>query len=200
MESEVRDNLDYEEELEQVPSYTPEDELAALKSRARMMGLVVRGNPSLETMRKLVNNALNGVVEEDSNQLTKTPAMSKQAREAAIIEEATKLVRVRITCMNPSKRDIQGEIISVGNKVIGTVKKFVPFSADSHPEGYHLPNVIYQAIKERKYQGFRTVSHSNGEKTKEAVMMSEFAIEVLPPLTPEQLKDLAKVQAAKQGL
>ena len=37
-----------------------------------------------------------------------------------------RLVRCRITCMNPSKREWEGEIISVGSAKNGTFKKYVP--------------------------------------------------------------------------
>ena len=191
------------EVAETAPTYTPEDEMAALKARARLLKITVRGNPSLETMRKLVNDAINGTTEETSEGSTPTSApkaLTKQEKEQQVIDDAMRLVRVRIVCMNPAKRDVQGEIISVGNKLLGTVKKFVPFVASAHPDGYHLPNILYQEMKSRKYQGFRTVSHNNGQKTQEAALFNEFAIEVLPNLTPEELKELAQVQAAKKGV
>ncbi|QGH72826.1 MAG: hypothetical protein [Podoviridae sp. ctLUJ1] len=200
----AQDNEQFFEAPETAPKYTPEDEMAALKARARLLKITVRGNPSLETMRKLVNDAITGVSEDeksgDESATESRAPLSKQDKEKQIHDDALRLVRVKIACMNPAKRDVQGEIISVGNKIVGTVKKFIPFIAANHPDGYHIPNILYQHLKQRKYQGFRTITHSNGQKTQKAELFNEFAIEVLPNLTPEQMQELARIQAAKKGV
>lgn len=174
------------------------DQLTLLKERAKKMGIAIKGNPSIETVKQLIADHIG----EDSDKAddTEDSAKTKRMRNKAIRDEAMKLVRVKITCMNPSKKNWQGEIISVGNKAIGTVKKYIPLQAETHEDGYHIPNVIYQYIKNKKYQTFKTIKHSNGEKTKKSVQVNEYAIAVLPQLTPKELAELKAAQTAKGGV
>lgn len=174
------------------------DEKTLLKQQCKTMGIPVQGNPSVETLKALIADRKADMDVKSSG--VKEPNETKLQRHKRIREEATKLVRCRITNMNPSKKSQQGEIFSVGNKVIGTHKKYIPYNPSTHEDGYHIPNTIYQALKTRKYQFFKPVKHPNGETTQESVLVNEFAIEVLPPLTEEELKDLSKAQAAKGGL
>ena len=48
--------------------------------------------------------------------------------------------------MNPAKKEWTGEIMTVGNRVIGSVKKFIPFNAD---DGWHVPYIMYEQLRER---------------------------------------------------
>ena len=113
------------------------------------------------------------------------------------MQEATKLVRIRVTCMNPAKKEWEGEIITVGNAGVGTYKKYIPFNAD---EGWHVPNIIYQALQERQCQVFVSSKTKNGVTIRQGKLIKEFAIEVLPPLTEEELKDLAQRQAMAKSI
>jgi hypothetical protein len=94
--------------------------------------------------------------------------------------------------MNPNKKDWPGEILSISNRVIGTIKKFVPFNTEV---GYHVPAAILRLVQERKYQAFKEIKLPNGQKQKRGHLVKEFAIEILDPLTPQELKDLAQRQA-----
>lgn len=117
-----------------------------------------------------------------------------------LVREETKLIRVRITNMDPKKKDLHGEIFSVGNKYIGTIKKFVPYG-EATDNGYHLPKILVDDLRERKFQDIRTVKDP---RTKVPIVQSkwvrEFAIEVLPPLTTDELRDLAIAQAGANAI
>lgn len=102
-----------------------------------------------------------------------------------------RLVRCRITCMNPVKRAWPGEIISVGSAKNGTFKKFIPFDGRE----YHIPNVIYEELKDRKYTHFYTVRDARGHEIRKGELKPEFAIQVLPPLTEAERQKLIKEQA-----
>jgi hypothetical protein len=78
------------------------------------------------------------------------PAQKKTPKE--IRQGATKLVRVRVTCMNPAKRDWDGEIFMVGNRHTGTLRKYVPYGVD-----WHVPQMILDMIKARQCQVFQSV-------------------------------------------
>lgn len=113
-------------------------------------------------------------------------------RRKRLRNEATKLVRIRVTCMNPAKKDWDGETFTVGNSSVGTLRKYVPFNND---EGWHVPHFIYEVMKARECQVFVSTKSAHGVTLKKGKMIKEFAIEVLPPLTPSELKDLAQRQA-----
>jgi hypothetical protein len=102
-----------------------------------------------------------------------------------------RLVRCRITCMNPAKRAWPGEIISVGSAKNGTFKKYIPFDGRE----WHIPNVIFEELKSRKYSHFYSVRDSRGHETRKGRLMDEFSIDVLPPLTPSERQKLVKEQA-----
>ena len=111
---------------------------------------------------------------------------------------ANELIRIRVTCMNPAKKEWEGEIIAAGNNLVGTVSKYIPFGID---EGWHVPRILYNVIRDRMAQIFITVTDKrSGQKVRTGKMIKEFAIEVLEPLTTEDLQELAARQAASRAI
>ena len=171
------------------------NELQALKARADLLGISYHPSIGVEKLREKVNAA---VAEPEPVAETTSPKReSEQEFRQRKRNEANELVRVRITCMNPAKKEWEGEIFTCGNSNIGTFRKYVPFNAD---EGWHIPRVIYNHLQERMCQVFVTVRDSRGNSTRQGKMIKEFAIEVLPDLTPEELNDLAQRQAAAHSI
>lgn len=169
-------------------SDTTPSELELLKERADQMGISYHPNIGLDKLREKVNAVLAPEPKEED-----APAGAESEREK-LIKEASKLKRINITCMNPAKRDWPGEIFTCGNAVVGTFRKFVPFGTEN---GYHVPNIIYNMLKERKFQQFRNEKSKNGVNVRVGYMVAEFAIQDLPPLTKEELDQLRKDQAAR---
>ena len=176
-----------------------QDELEALKARANLLGVKFHPSISLEKLREKVNAAVTseGEAEEPSNSHSETKEETIGEKRKRLKAEALKLVRIRLTCLNPAKKEWEGEIITVGNSLIGSVKKFVPFNAD---DGWHVPHVIYQQLKERQCQVFYTATDARGNKVRKGKLIKEFAIEVLPPLTKEELDELARRQAMAKAI
>ena len=111
--------------------------------------------------------------------------------------EATKQVRINVTCMNPLKSEWDGEIITVGNNLVGTVSKFVPFNT---VDGWHVPNIIYLMLKDRQFQQFSAKKVRPGQPASRVTkLVREFAIEVLDPLTPQELAELKQRQLMAKG-
>lgn len=178
-----------------------QDELDALKARANLLGVKFHPSISLEKLREKVNAAVTSEGAATSEEEAKDPAEPKQEtigeKRKRLKAEALKLVRIRLTCLNPAKKEWEGEIITVGNSLIGSVKKFVPFNAD---DGWHVPYVIYQQLKERQCQIFYAATDTRGNKIRKGKLIKEFAIEVLPPLTKEELEELARRQAMAKAI
>lgn len=178
---------------------TPEAELASLKTRADLLGVKFHPSISVEKLREKLNAALVTVapVPDEPVVVAAVPEETLVQRRFRKKREANTLVRIRVTCMNPAKKDWAGEIFTSGNSLVGSFTKFVPFNAD---EGWHVPNIIVEQIKERQCQIFVPVKDARGNTTRKGKMIKEFAIEVMPDLTPDELAELARRQAMSKAI
>lgn len=201
------------------------DEKTLLMQRAKMMGLKVSNNIGLETLRAKIKEhteAQEKQAEESEEQEQEQPRFTpvaqaaapapsvppqmaeqalpkkpptKQQRRQKLIKDATRLVRLRITNMDPKKRDLPGEIFSISNKFIGTIKKFIPFG-EATEAGFHVPYCLYELLRDKKFLHIRTVGKDRNSRVVTSYER-EFALEVLPQLTHEEIKKLALEQAAR---
>ena len=184
-------------EVDAEPEEVVFDELASLKARADKLGIKYHPSISTTKLREKVQEALS-----DDVVPAKTEAVKDTGKETDIQlkarkrREANALIRIRVSCMNPNKKEWDGEIITTGNTNTGTIKKFVPFNSD---EGYHVPHMIYEQLLQRQCQVFVTVKDNRGNKVRKGKLIKEFAVEVLPPLTEKELKELAQRQAMASG-
>ena len=196
---------------------TTVDELTLLKQRAALLGISHSPNIGIETLRNKINdankesesakenNSLGGLTQ--TSQVTTPPAATQPvenpytAMRNRIRSEALKLVRIRLTNMNPNKSDLPGDLYAVSNKFIGEVRKFVPYDPKFYVNGYHVPQCILDQLQAKKFISFRIVkdpSVPSGERT-ESLLVKEFAIEILPQLTEVELKKLAADQRARNA-
>ena len=181
-------------------------ELDLLKERAKMMGIVFSNNIGIESLKKKIEDRMNGEpevkVEVDVvNPLV--PEVKAKTRMMTMREElmasAMKLVRIRITNMDPKKKDLHGEIFTVANEFIGNVRKFIPYGEQSE-DGYHVPQCIYDQLESRKFLNIRTIKDpKTGAPRVTSSWAKEFAIEILPQLTQKELDKLAAAQKAAAG-
>lgn len=111
-------------------------------------------------------------------------------------KEAMRLVRVIVTPTTAEMREYEGEIFTVSNSLIGTVKRFVPFGKE---QGWHIENILYQTLKEKQIQIFQK-KRVNGQEVVDPKLIPAFSIVVLPDLTEEELKKLAETQKARQSV
>ena len=179
-------------------------EQTPVRDRADELGISYHHNASDETIQKLIDSheaeapkTENKFLPKDECEPMSQDEFKKKYRNGSNVrKEASALVRCRIQCMNPAKKDWPGEIFSVGSAKLGTFKKFVPFN---NPEPYHLPKIIYDMLVEKKCTVFYTERDERGNKIRKGRLINEFAIEVLPPLSKEELSELARTQALKAG-
>lgn len=192
------------------------NEIDLLKDRADMMGISYHPSIGVAKLKEKINAILENrtaiTVEEEESEVPREVQEDEQVliqkayvpetpaqRNARSRKEAHKLVRVRITCMNPDKKNWKGEFFNVGNSVIGMTNKFVPYNIESD-EGYHVPNIILGYLKEKQFRQTVTTKLPNGKVRKSNKLSREFAIEILEPLTPEALKELATRQALNHSI
>lgn len=203
------------------------DELTMLKERARMMGISFSNNISVETLRKKISDRMEGVTEAPEPQAEvngfeaaaaiaavndTTPAseptaaatsaipQTKQEVRANMIKDHMRLVRVRITNLDPKKKDLPGEVLCVANEIIGTVRKFIPYG-EVTDDGYHIPYCLFRQLEKRRFLHIRVVKDRRTNITRPVTKwVKEFALDVLDPLTKEELNRLATAQMAAGSL
>lgn len=185
------------------------DELTVLKERATKMGIQFHPNIGVETLRERINAKLEGQdAPEEPSQVMSAAQLHQQAipitkketiaqRNQRLRREAGKLVRVRVNCMNPAKSDYEGEIFTVSNAVVGTFRKYVPYNNE---EGWHIPKIMLDMLQEKQCQIFINAKGPRGQKVKKPKLIKEYAIEILPPLTERELRDLAQRQAMANNI
>jgi len=193
----------------------PMDEMSLLKQRADMMGIKYSPNIGIDKLKAKIEEKKSApVATTDPSQmaeeletinaaaevaggdvftpgLRETPAQLNMKRR----QQALRLVRIRVTNMNPLKGNLKGEIFSVGNSQIGFIKKFVPYNAEA---GWHVPQIILTHMQEKKYMTHFEVKVGN-KKIKKHRLVPELAIEILPPLTAAELQELKQRQLMASG-
>lgn len=160
-------------------------QLELLKTQAEIMGIEYREDITEQALRKQLMDAL---AQADSGETI------SHADRKKLIKDSMKLERVIISPNATHMKEHQGQIFSVGNSILGYVNKFVLFNAE-----YHVPKIILDHIKDQKMQFF-TTKVVNGEQLRESKLRPMYTVEVLDPLTKEELEDLAKSQAARHSI
>ena len=181
-------------------------EREALKARCQLLGIQTQGNQSNETLRALIRAKQD---EMDAAARQANPAAFDEAVETSegrtpslreyLKTEALKLVRVRISCMNPQLAKMGSVIITTGNEYTGTVRKVV-FFGEKTENGYHIPQIILNVLQRRKFQQIVEERGHQGHMVPRARWMKEFNIEILPPLTQKELNALKDRQLATNSI
>ena len=188
-------------------------ELDMLNSRAKLMGITFSNNIGLDALKTKIEehkqaseaktqtqapaqtNEQQPEVQAE-NQMKKAKTLSLRAH---LQKEKMKLVRLRITNLDPKKKDLPGEILTTGNEYLGTVRKFVPFG-EATDNGYHVPYCLYEMMRDRKFLSIKTRKGPKGQTIVEQQMVREFALEILPPLTEAELARLSAAQLSAGGV
>ena len=181
-------------------------EREALKARCQLLGIQTQGNQSNETLRALIRAKQD---EMDAAARQANPAAFDEAVETSegrtpslreyLKTEALKLVRVRISCMNPQLAKMGSVIITTGNEYTGTVRKVV-FFGEKTENGYHIPQIILNVLQRRKFQQIVEERGHQGHMVPRARWMKEFNIEILPALTQKELNALKDRQLATNSI
>ena len=177
------------------------DELTTLKARADLMNVNYHPSIGVDKLREKVAAAQAGAKQDEGPAASQTSTKADEPvaetlaqRRFRVKREATRLVRVNVTCMNPNKKEHDGELLTVSNSMVGTLKLYLPFNTD-----WHIPQMVLNAMRERRCQVFYTVKQKDGVAMRKGKLIPEFAINVLPDLTEQELKALAQRQAMAAG-
>ncbi len=108
------------------------------------------------------------------------------------LKEANKLVRVRVTSNDRSHASWNGEMIFAGNAEKPVEGKFVPYGVP-----WNVPQIILNYMKEKKVQMFKRTKRPDGNEVTQTYEVPAFNIEILSPLTKEELLAIQKKQLAE---
>jgi hypothetical protein len=179
--------------------------LNIIRAQADALGITYHHRAGIEKIQGLIDVHLTAEneLEAEKVEATKTFKMPnkpvipmsagvyKKKELASNRKKVSALIRVRVQCMDVQKKEWPGEIFSVGSAKLGTYKKYVPFGNVE----WHIPKIIYDMMMEKQCSSFYTKVDERGRKTRVSKLISAFAIEVLPPLTEEELTELGNRQA-----
>ena len=172
---------------------TEELKMQALKNKADMLGLTYHPSIGLDKLKEKVDNKMaeKPTIDPVSNgAVTTAETVASDKR-----REASKLVRLVINSRDPNKKDWPGEIFSVGNRTAGFYKKYVPYGIE-----WHVPQIIFNTIRDKKVQVFIPSVDSKGRKIKAPKIIPAYSYEILDPMTATELDALAKAQQASGRL
>jgi hypothetical protein len=182
-----------------------------LEEQAKLLGIDFHPNISDEKLRVRVKAAKEGSPIEGNTDDVIEPLDNKPAKEVVLIPqdqmvftkelsraekiaEATQLVRVVVNCNDPAKKEWQGEVLEVGNGIIGEIKKFIPFG-----NPWYVPKALIRMIEGKQYQKFYTRRDKHGNETRYGVNETAFNVSYIGNLDADELAALAKNQAARGG-
>lgn len=193
------DDLD-DFQVQEVPKKSRKE---MLKEKATQLGITFSPNIGEDALAKKIEAKLEGQNAEEAlesieatKELNSGKELTKAQYGALKRKEALKLIRVIVSPMDPLRAQLEGEIITAGNSVIGTVAKFIPFNAE---RGYHIPEILYKVLRDAKYMSHYTVKDSKGRDVNRQREAPAYNIQILPDLTEKELKRLAIDQRAREG-
>lgn len=148
-------------------------------------GIIVDAKMSVDTIMQRITE-----FENNSKKLTETSVFTVDdtIKDDSLEAQARKLIRCKITCYNPDKNKIGGEIISVGNAVIPEQRKFIKYNTP-----YHISQLMYNVLKEKTFTRYKKID-TKDRKTSEPYQDREYSIEILPPLTSEEYEAIRQRQ------
>lgn len=167
------------------------DDRESIKNRLNLFGVSYASNLGTEKLRALLTAHLESLAKaEESTAEVKTEGSVKRE----VILEGTKLVRITLLANDPSKREHQGELFTVGNAVIGSIRKYIPFGVP-----WLVPQILVNVLEERQFQHFITKRNAHGGTYRAAQISKAYNI-VRHELPDEQeLTELAKAQALRSA-
>lgn len=196
-----QDQLDQEEEEQDLKQPS---RLESLKAKADKLGIKYKSNISETALAKKIDSVLSdeSTAKDESDEVDESEQDDEEEEEApkpkkldkaSERKRSQKLVRVIVRPLDPRRTQLDGELVMSGNSAIGTTGKFVPFNVEA---GFHIPEIIYNTLKDRTFTEFYTVQDKDGNEHTKSRQKKAFIIEVLDPLTEAEIQEIKIRQQA----
>jgi hypothetical protein len=179
--------------------------LEIIRIQADTLGVTYHHRAGVEKIRDLIDAHVTAEDKELEVKATKSlkmpdkpvvPMSAEAYRKKELASNRKKagaLIRVRVQCMDSQKKEWPGEMLFTGSAKLGSFRKYVPFGNVE----WHVPKIIYDMMMEKQCSSFYTEKSSGKHKTRKSKLIPAFAIEVLPPLTKEEMIELGNRQALR---
>ena len=161
-----------------------------LKAQADKLGIKYNGNIGEAKLQEKLDDHAEAVREARKEHMAvEDVKVSQRSQKADLKREMLRLVRVRVSCNNPHKKGVAGDVFAAYCKLTGTVKKYVPFNS---PHGWHVPKMLIEEIKSKQYQGFIEKKTPDGKKVKRPVLLPSYVVEIMEPLTHKEVSKITE--------
>lgn len=182
--------------------------LESLKKKADTLGIKYKSNISEATLAEKINKVLadEATAKEASDaDDDEDPEAESKTEEAVVVKAQPKedaaeqrkrslrMHRVIVRPVDPRRTQLKGEIVTAGNGSIGVTGKYIPFNNEA---GYHVPEILLNALKDRQFTEFYTVTDQHGNEQTKSRQRKAFIIETLDPLTEAELAEIRARQRA----
>ena len=174
---------------------TDKTEIETVKEKADLIGVPYSPNIGLETLKERVAEKMAGTSKTPDEGPVAQGFRTDTKRRQKLIKDATKLIRVLVTNRNPNKKDVTGEYFTFSNSAVGTITRLVPFNVETHVE-----QGILNAMTLRKYAKVTMKKNAQGVPYPERRTLAELGVEILTPLTEQEIKDLAADQSKRGAI
>lgn len=164
------------------------------KEKADLLGIQYANNIPTDKLKQLVQEKLAEPVQQAGTRgKTYVEKLAPEVRE--MHDKANALVRFRIRVLDPTKANWSGIWVTAGNDNLTAITRAIYFI----DQEWHAERIIINTLKNMKY-GYRPQVRRNRFKGdvndhEKPRFLPMFHIEELPPLTEQELKDLAHYQS-----
>lgn len=179
--------MENEKTIEELYQETPEENSRAYwETQAKLFNINYPKNITTSKLKALVQDRLSRA---DDKLIKDFSSIAEKQ-----FQDLRALVRVEIKNLNPAKSSWAGEFFTVGNDAVPPITRFVPYNAVDNI--WHLERIFIPFLESKEYSevvhDYDAKKQINFKRVKKG---KEFHIRELPPLTPEELEDLKKLQA-----
>lgn len=177
--------------------YINEMSLEDVKTELESHGVKLHHKTGEAKYRETLQAVLNGEYTPEEATPVQEVKTVEAPKELTREQKALRLVRIIVSPNDSVRAGMPGHIFTVCSSKINNgkaIKKYVPFNNE---EGWHVPHIIYEQIKNAQMQKFKPVKMANGETAMQPYITRMYNVEVLPDLTEAQLKVLADQQKAR---
>ena len=178
-----------ETQVGQESTLTPEQLLADLKVKADLLGVKYSQNIGYDTLKAKVDAVLVPTKEEPV-------ALSKEDEALAIRRNMTKLVRCIISSNDPGMREWDmTPYYSISNAIITLPRQTFPLNVE-----WHVPQAYVDMMSEMSCGIPVKTKDEKGRAITIRKSIKKYNINILPPLTEEELESLKAAQIMRDGL
>lgn len=163
-----------QEEEQKVLATTTKDEVVETPTKPKRLTL-----DDVPDFKEFISNIPSNVTEADVRRIVKA--------------EGEKLIRIKLTPTSTDNTSETGALVQVSNSFVN-IGRLVPYNVPTHVE-----NILFNKLRESVRIGFKTTGQGR-EKQTSSQLVPQYIIEVLPPLTKEEIEGLAEKQRKTRSL